>query len=132
MHSATPLMLSARGHCTSALKTLLAHEVDITKTTMKQNTILHLLASSDNAPMLQDMLDTKRLDIDVQNTHGGAALFSFEPASLSTLLQNGANMSMKNHQGLNAPAWNDTVTTDAERPVFDAWVMFWNTEIRRR
>ena len=40
MHSATPLMLSAKGHRTTAFKTLLAHEVDIAKTTMNQNTIL--------------------------------------------------------------------------------------------
>jgi len=132
MHSATPLMLSAKGHRTTAFKTLLAHEVDITKTTMNQNTILHLLASSDNASMLQDILDTKRLDIDVQNTHGGTALFSSEPATLSILLQNGANMSIKNHQGMKAPAWKQTVMTDAERPVFDAWMVLWNTEIQRR
>jgi ankyrin repeat protein len=131
----TPIMQAAMGGrvCTTALDKLLSLQPDITKKSQFNATLLHLVAPTGSAKVIQEIIDMKQVDIDAQNRWLSTALFVSNPASMKTLLQNGANMSIQNGRGDDVLASLRRIVADNFAvPAFDELIVIWNDELQRR
>jgi hypothetical protein len=119
--------------CRTALEMLLSLQPDITKKSQFNATLLHLVAPTGSAKVIQEIIDTKQVDIDAQNRWLSTALFVSNPASMKTLLQNGANMSIQNGRGDDVLASLRRIVADNFAvPAFDELIVIWNDELQRR
>lgn len=96
----TPLIVAAQSvqshyPCLRPLvQKLVDLRADITVKNKYGQSMIHLTSYTNNVPLLKQLLDTDRLDINHQDNEGYTALFFANPACLALLLQRGADMSI--------------------------------------
>ena len=125
----TPLNWAAEAGCMQAIHTLLKHGANVQTVDHENTSILQHAALGAHAAVVQLFLDMKCLDIDHQDKYGFSVLHYCELTTLPLLLQRGANMSTKNHAGLDAlDYWkSEPDVTEVEQKA-----AIWTIELRHR
>lgn len=80
---------------TSMVSKLIELGADITTKTRYGSNMIHVMAACGSVPLLEQLIDTGRLDINHRDEDGRTPLFRAKPACLALLLHRGADMSIK-------------------------------------